>query len=312
LGGGLVGTAAQAVEAETVCTISDERLNEISGIAYSGLHEGVLWVHNDSGGGPRLYALDEATCDVLATLKVKDVEARDFEAMGTGLDELGRPVLWIADIGDNTAERKTVYVHRLPEPTDLKDQKVDADTYAIRYDKPANAEAIVVDDTAMWVITKGLASGTVEQLTLPLKSDGANRTESVGTEEGLVTDAAMSPDGAAYVVRDYTEARIYAGPPPGQLLARQPLPDQVQGEAVAWTPDGSALVIASENDNRILRVALPAAASAPPVAPDEVDSTPSEPASAPATQDPQASSARDEPLDDSSLAAPTAASTCLL
>lgn len=258
---------AQATEAETVCTISDTGLNEISGMAFSGLHDGVLWVHNDSGGGPRLYALDTTTCDVVATLQIKGIEARDFEAMGVGVDEQGRSLIWVADIGDNTAERKRVYLHQIAEPSDLVDQKVSAQTYAVRYDAPADAEAIILDDTELWIVTKGLAAGTVQHLTLPLTANDTNRTESVGVEEGLVTDAAMAPSGDRYVVRDYTEARIYSGAPPGALITRLPLPDQVQGEAVTWTPDGSALLIASENDDRILRVPLPAQATSPAPSP---------------------------------------------
>jgi len=324
LGASFTSTAVQATEAETVCTVADDQLTEISGMAFSTLHEGVLWVHNDSGDGPRLYALDTATCEVLATLTIKGIEARDFEAMGTGLDERGRSVIWIADIGDNTAERKKVYLHRLPEPADLSDQNVTAATFAVRYDRPADAEAILIDDSAVWIITKGLAAGTVEQLALPLPGNGPHRTETVGAEEGLVTDAAMSPGGDRYVVRDYTEARIYGGPPPGELVTRLPLPDQIQGEAVAWTPDGLALVIASENDDRILRVALPAVATSPP-APDVSDidgaATTEEPASegngvaTPSVSESAPESSSADPTstgtDDTALAAPKKVSTVL-
>jgi DNA-binding beta-propeller fold protein YncE len=307
LGALTVGTApmAHATEAQTVCTIRDTGLNEISGMAYSGLHDEVLWVHNDSGGGPRIYALDTNTCNVVATLRITGIEARDFEAMGVGVDERGRSVIWVADIGDNTAERKRVYLHRIVEPSDLVDQKVSAETFAVRYETPADAEAIVVDDTAVWIVTKGLAAGTVEQLTLPLSARSANRAESVGIEEGLVTDAAMDPLGDRYVVRDYTEARIYSGTPPGTLLTRLPLPDQVQGEAVTWTPDGSALIIASENDDRILRVSLPAEAT-PPTPP-----TPSESAELQTTTPDPAPTEQAGASDDSVAPAQTTASAVL-
>ena len=307
LGALTVGTAhmAHATEAETVCTIRDTGLKEISGIAYSGLHDEVLWVHNDSGGGPRIYALDSDTCTVVATLRITGIEARDFEAMGVGMDERGRSVIWVADIGDNTAERRRVYLHQIVEPSDLVDQKVSAETFAVRYETPADAEAIIVDDTAVWIITKGLAAGTVLQLPLPLSTKDTNRTESVGIEEGLVTDAAMDPLGDRYVVRDYTEARIYSGTPPGTLLTRLPLPDQVQGEAVTWAPDGSALIIASENDDRILRVSLPAEAT-PPTPP-----RPPESAEPPAATADPAPTEQGQPTDDSVPPTQTTASAVL-
>ena len=263
-------TPAAAASATTMCEMTGDDLAEISGIAFSSIHDGVLWAHNDSGGGPRVYALDSSTCEVIATVRLDGIKAVDFEAMAAGIDERGRGVLWIADIGDNTAERKQVFLHRVVEPQDLRDQTVSAETFAVRYDEPADAEALLVGDDALWIITKGLATGSVQELALPLRSDRVNRTEAIGTEEGLVTDAADGPDRRHYVVRDYTEARIYEGAPSGNLVARLPLPDQVQGEAITWTPDGTALVIASENDKRIIRVDLPAQAWATPT----TDTTP--------------------------------------
>ena len=41
-----------------MCRFDDDRLVEISGITWSRRHPGTYWVHNDSGGGPYLYAID--------------------------------------------------------------------------------------------------------------------------------------------------------------------------------------------------------------------------------------------------------------
>jgi len=314
----LPATAAPAMASDstTLCTFDDTRLTEISGLTHSLSHEDVLWMHNDSGDGPRLYALNAATCDVIATVRITGVKAIDFEAIGSGVDERGRSVLWVADIGDNTSERKGVTLHRIVEPSDLRDQKVTADSYSVRYDSPADAEAIIVGDDALWIVTKGLASGSVLRFPLPLVDKA--RAESVGTEEGLVTDAAIAPDGEHYVVRDYTEARIYAGPPPGTLIARLPLPEQVQGEAITWAPDGTGLDIASESDNRIIRVALPAEISVTPKpsdAPTEngmsVSPAPSSTEVPPESPAPETPPASQPNADDSDEAAPTSASSVL-
>ena len=40
--------------------VSDERLNEMSGLAFSGRQSGRVWTHNDSGGQAVIYALDTA------------------------------------------------------------------------------------------------------------------------------------------------------------------------------------------------------------------------------------------------------------
>ena len=68
----------------------------------------------------------------------------------------------------------------------------------------------------------------------------------------------LSPGKAAegYVLRDYVDARIFSGPPPGRELQRITLPVQPQGEAITWSATGDALLIASEGDDRLLRVPI--------------------------------------------------------
>ena len=114
----------------------------------------------------------------------------------------------------------------------------------------------------------------------------------MGTEDGLVTDASMRP-GGGYAVRDYSEVRIYSGRPPGTLVERMPLPEQIQGEAMTWTSDGTALLVASEGDDRLLMVPVESAPQVPTSATEpEVEPTPAtasdDVASAPATSTPEA------------------------
>lgn len=257
------------VHAETVdepvelCRFDGTRLAEISGLAYSAQHDGIVWAHNDSGGGPRLYALDIATCEIQAVLRVQGIRARDPEAIATGTGATGAPVLWWGDVGDNTASRRFVEIVEVPEPTDLRSGSVRATPYRVRLDRPQDAEALLADGDRLWLIGKGLLGGTVWQLPQPLRADRTGRARAVGTEEALVTDAAMRP-GGGYAVRDYSEVRIYSGDPPGTLVDRMPLPQQIQGEAMTWTPDGTGLLIASEGDDRLLLVPV----GVPPTAPE--------------------------------------------
>jgi Tol biopolymer transport system component len=89
-----------------------------------------------------------------------------------------------------------------------------------------------------------------------------NIARKIRQEGGLVTDGAVLTDGRRYVLRDYDDAYVYAGLPPGRLIATVPLPFQLQGEAITWSPDGRSLLIASERDKRLLRVTLPISALA--------------------------------------------------
>lgn len=274
-----------------LCRFDGSALAEISGLATSSLHDGIVWAHNDSGGGPRLYALDIATCEIRATIKIRGIEARDPEAIALGTGSAGSPVIWWGDIGDNTAERDFVEIHEIPEPADLVNAEVRATTYRVRLGAPQDAEALLADGDQLWLIGKGLVGGTVWQLPAPLKQRGSSRGRAVGVEDALVTDAAMRP-GGGFAVRDYSEVRIYSGRPPGQLIERMPLPEQVQGEAMTWTADGAALIVASEGDDRLLLVPVseveaeapsptpapipqeaPSTASAPDTAVDPVEPT---------------------------------------
>ena len=222
-------------------------------------HANVLWLHNDSGNGPSLYAVDSRTCATLARVTVRGAQARDWEAIASGRDDRGRPVLWLGDIGDNRDSWPNVSILRIPEPKSLRDQTVRALTYRFTYDdRPHNAEALLANPrrAQLWVITKQLAHGGLYALPNPPR--GVARR--IRTEGGLVTDGAVSPTGDRYVVRDYVDAVFYRGLPPGREVARVELPMQVQGEAIAWAPDGQSLFIASERDNRLIRIPVPPAA----------------------------------------------------
>ncbi|MDP1878521.1 MAG: WD40 repeat domain-containing protein [Actinomycetota bacterium] len=268
---GVVGgpPAAADEEATRACQFADERFAEISGMTYSLRHPGVLWVHADSGGGPYLYAVDGRTCRTIATVEVTGIEARDLEAIATGRDRKGRPVLWLADIGDNLDSWPQVWLHRIREPRALVDQAVSARTYSVSYrDRPHNAEALMVDPTTgrMWLVTKQLAHGRIYALPRRMSTSSVNVARPVARVGGLVTDAAVSPDGSRYVLRDYVDAEVFDGEPPGLSSGLIPLPVQPQGEAVTWTPEGDALLVASERDDRLMRVPVPRTAGAEAVA----------------------------------------------
>ncbi|MEI6361761.1 MAG: hypothetical protein WCP95_06475 [Actinomycetes bacterium] len=243
-----------------VCRFSDSRLTEMSGLAWSPSHPGVLWTHNDSGGGPYIYAIDAKTCKTLARVRIAGIPARDIEAIAPGRDKLGRPVLWIADIGDNNDSWPYVRIHRVREPATIASVTVPAKTYRVRYaDRPHNAETLLADPKSqqLWIVTKQLAHGSLYVLPKKLSTSGINVAKPIRVEGGLVTDGAVSPDGSRYVLRDYVNGTMFDGLPPGRNRREFPLPFQLQGEAITWTPDGKALLVASERDNRLLRVELP-------------------------------------------------------
>ena len=274
--------ASAADGPSVVCRFTDDRLTEISGITWSPRHPGVYWVHNDSSGGPYLYAVDGSTCTTLARIRVGGIGARDLEAVATGVDPSGEPVLWLGDIGDNRDSWPQVRLHAIREPAELVDQQVQATTYRFTYsDGSHNAEALLASPTSpdVWVVTKQLARGGVWKV--PLSTSTVAEARRVARVGGLVTDAAVSPDGSQFVLRDYLGARLFAMPPRNASVAggtRVGLPAQPQGEAITFTADGSALLVASESDDALWSVPLPAAeAPSTTSAPPSASATPSDP-----------------------------------
>jgi hypothetical protein len=257
-----VPTAAALDGVTEVCQFSDSRFTEISGMTYSQRHDNVIYLHNDSSGGPLIYAVDALTCETVATLTVAGIEARDLEAIGSGRDAKGRPVLWIGDIGDNRSSWPEVRLHRVREPKVLRDRTVESRTYRFTYpERPLDAEALLADPASsrVWVVTKQLAKGTVYALPERLSRSEVNVATAVGAAGALVTDGSVSPDGTRFALRDYVDAEVCDGLPPGADGQTVYLPLQLQGEAMTWTQDGAALLVASERDDRLLRVDVPAA-----------------------------------------------------
>jgi hypothetical protein len=80
-------------------------LQEASGLVASRTHPGVLWSHNDSGDGPRLFALTTSVGD-LGVFTLDGAEARDWEDLAIGLGpEPGLDYLYAGNIGDNESQR---------------------------------------------------------------------------------------------------------------------------------------------------------------------------------------------------------------
>lgn len=248
------------IEDEVLCQF-DSDLGEVSGLALSRRHDDIVWMTEDSGGGPYLYAVSTRDCQIEARLRLLDTPARDHESLATGVDAQGRPVIWVGDIGDNRGTWPYARIHKVIEPEVLRDADVPVTTFRYTYPGgPVDAEALLAapDREQLWVITKESGVGSVVELPSPMSdSRTPMSTEEIGTARALITDAAMSPDGSRYVVRDYLSAEVFDGEPVGTAQARFRLPIQPQGEAITWSADGESLLIASEDSRDLIRVTVP-------------------------------------------------------
>jgi hypothetical protein len=241
--------------------VDDSRLAELSGMV---VHDGGLWAVSDGGRSVQVHRIDRSNCGVIDS-RTADVDPYDVEDLAVGPDG----AFWVADIGDNDRVRDTVAVVVMPERGDARLHRL---TYP---DGPHDAEALLVDARGRpFVVTKevGRPAGLyrtaeppqgegptpllrVGELTLPASDTLGGPVGGVGSR--LVTGAALSADGTVAAVRTYTDAWLFPVSD-GDLVAafnqtpvRIPLPDEPQGEAVAFEPDGT-LISGSETRRGVL------------------------------------------------------------
>ncbi|MET7380761.1 WD40 repeat domain-containing protein [Streptomyces sp. NPDC005526] len=232
-------------------TIRDPRIKESSGLAASRLHPGVYWTHNDSDDGPYLYAVDGRTGRTVATVTLSGVgRPRDVEAISIGPGNQ----IYVGDIGDNLGGTwPYVWIYRLPEPKELRDQTIRATQYVVKYaDGPRDAESLVVHPRTgrVYLIDKKENGGHLYEGPARLSPSGANVFRPVAPVDLWATDAAFSPDGERLAVRGYFGGILYAFDG-GRIrrVGQLDVPLQGQGESVTYSADGSRLLYGSEGEN---------------------------------------------------------------
>ena len=266
VGLGVMPAAAAKNPATKVCHFNSTVLPEVSGMTPGIRHKGILWVHNGVSGGPVIYGIEATTCKIRAKVTLEKVPGRDIEAIASGRDANGEPVLWIGDLGDAKEAYPYVRLYQLPEPAELTAETLPVRTWRFAYpDGPHNAEALIADPRSprLWVVTKQLSAGVIYQFPdLPDVALGEVvetplKLTAVGDSGELITDGAESPDGSRFVLRDLVKATIYAGLPPGKPITTIDMPTQPQGRAISWASGGRALLAAGTNEGTLWSVPLP-------------------------------------------------------
>ncbi|HKD96521.1 MAG TPA: hypothetical protein VKB69_02860 [Micromonosporaceae bacterium] len=276
-----VPARAADTTATTTCTITDDRVNGLSGLVATA--DGFVGVSdsNFDASKVRIWFLD-AQCHVQRSVRYP-TRARDPEDLAMGRDG----TLYVADIGDNDRNRPSIAVWRLrPGQTTPK---------IFRYAYPdgahdAEAMLLAADDTPVFVtkdpITAGLyvptgpadPSGTP----VPLKKVGTFTLTPTDTDSGVgelggfvVTGGAQPADRGRAVLRSYNDAYewdVTGGDVVAAITTAKPritpLPDEPQGESIAYTPDGTGYYTVSDEETepvrtKILRYPAP---SGPPAA----------------------------------------------
>ncbi|AEF40175.1 hypothetical protein [Hoyosella subflava] len=247
---------------ESLCVPVDRELEELSGLIVA---DEVVYAIPDGGSSVAVAELANVLagdCTVTRWLRseLNPFDPEDLTARGDRL--------WIADVGDNRAARETIALLSVDR------DGANAVLHRLRYPEGArDAETILLDRVGMPIIvTKGVGVGevyvpeggtSVDDLPSPGPVDLVkageltfSMTETPGGPIGpfgsvLATGGAVNAEGTIAAVRTYTDVYFYADEDGDLLdaLTRDPvvlpIPNEPQGEAIAFTADGD-LLTASE------------------------------------------------------------------
>ena len=257
--------------------------NEASGLAASRRTPGLLWIHDDSGGQAALFGVGPDGT-LRGRLPLRGIKNDDWEDLAAAeLD--GRAWILIADTGDNSARRKHVLLHLVPEPAPNQfDAVKPGASLRVKYeDGPRDCEAVAIDAASrtVYLLTKRDLPPRLYRVELPAPLGDADLVARlVGTMPHAplptVAQAALkghlgkhrtepcamdfSADGSLAAVLTYGDVLVFprqGGESWAQALQRVPvrlgehgLP---QAEAICFSPDDRHLYVASEDSRALLR-----------------------------------------------------------
>jgi len=271
----------QYSEALQIGKLTNPELREVSGMTASRRRPDILWVANDSGNGPRLYAigLDGETYGVF---HVKGVRNRDWEDLAS-FSIGGNAYLMIADVGDNRAKRQESDLYIVKEPILPRKQAPSRTELPllrrIRFvyeDGPRDCEAVAVDLSLDRILLLSKRDPLPRLYALPLwpKDEISKLTARflveisnipIPSEEDLLEDpifgrfrsqpTAMDIDspGQIAVILTYNHAYLYERAPSERwetAFSRSPLmlklPKLKQAEALCLGHEGQTIFVTSE------------------------------------------------------------------
>jgi hypothetical protein len=270
----------------TLGTVANPAIDELSGLAQSRAHKGVLWANNDSGDSARVFAVGTNGAD-LGVVQVAGATAVDWEDLALGPGPGGKDSLYAGDTGNASGNRSAVVVYRFAEPDPPgagMTTIVMGEPVTLQYpDGGHDAEALLLDARTgdLVIVTKvtGAAAAGVYRApkastapagsTIPLERVGNLATAPIDgvaarlaelarlgdVANSVTAGSASSPAGVA-LIRTYTSITAYTWPKRVSLAdallttpCRAPAPVDPrfpQGEAVALAPNGSSYITASE------------------------------------------------------------------
>ncbi|WP_283139094.1 hypothetical protein [Rhizohabitans arisaemae] len=273
-------------------TTADTRIGQSSGLTVAGSR---IFTLGDAGSGlDQVWGLD-GTGKAAVTINLPAGSNEDWEDIAAVKDRDGRRRIYLADTGDahnvrsrqGLPSRREFRVIRFDEPDPARTGTVAATGVAVQRLKypdevTHNVEAMLVQPGTGKVFLVNKTEKAEQKTTL--WAAPAFSPNQVGTLTAVVpeipvfraTGAAFSLSGDRLVIRNEQTAYLWKVVKGDVAKAFEnapteiPLPDQRQGEGVAFSADGRALLISSEGAKqpvwRVPLVSTPGKATASPAA----------------------------------------------
>jgi hypothetical protein len=261
--------------------LSDGSISEASGIAASRRRADVLWVINDGGNGPLIYAvgLDGSDCGHVSIRNARNQDWEDLAAFVVNRTAF----LLIADCGDNENRRKSCVLYIVEEPrvgpAGIVEKASLEWSWRIEYvyaDGPRDCEGVAVDvqHREILLLTKRTEPPFLYSLPLTLtQSDKVQTARTVTRVSGIPKPTAeelredpllgrfrsqptaldLSQDGTLIAILTYKQAFLFdrrSNESWPQVFGRAPVPLVIprirQAEALCFSTDGGSLLMTSE------------------------------------------------------------------
>ena len=255
---------------ETLGTLDERQLPEASGIVKSRRHDGIFWIHNDSGNAPLLFAI-RRDGSIVRRYKVALANV-DWEDIA--IDDEGN--LYLGDIGNNGGRLPVRAIYQIPEPDPSKpdDTPLKATKswfYSFKDDR-FDAEGLFIDGGRAILVAKTFNGRDAELFSVPLDRPATLLRPTIPSKLGRlerfvvpVTGADLSEDRERLAVCSETRTIVYrrAGGDSWKLESEVAYP-ACRNEAVCW--DGRDLILAGE-DQRLSRLSASTMRTSPVVTP---------------------------------------------
>jgi hypothetical protein len=269
------GVCASYAMPDVTGMVGPSELSALSGIAVSRSQPEIVFAHNDHDR-PVVYALD-LQGQLHARLTLEAAEAQDIEDIAVGKCDTNTCV-YLADVGDNAAQRDEYGILRFVEPTvptAAGNQQLTPSFEHLRFryeDGSHNAESLMVAPNGnLYIVTKlAPGSGGNVAATGPssvyridasaFQQSGVAQATKVATlsvpksGEPALSAAAAHPCGLGFVARTYDRVYEYLVPAGAAdfeaAFAVTPkvvaMPDEPQSEGIDYRADGRGFVTSGE------------------------------------------------------------------